>query len=210
MASVTGAIRTLSDKGLVEHEDFGDVRLTDAGRETARRIARRHEVLTSFLVDVLGLEAARAEDVACRMEHSMDPTVTDRLVRFAEFVQTCPRAGRHWLDKFHAVCETRIQSAHCQACVDRCKAELAAASQAAQDAARLSVADLEIGERGAVETVAGRGAVKRRIMDMGMVPGAVVEIIQVAPLGDPIEIKLKGYRLALRREEASRVRVRRL
>ncbi len=41
-----------------------------------------------------------------------------------------------------------------------------------------------------------------------MVPGAVVEVIQVAPLGDPIEVKLKGYRLALRRDEASRVLVR--
>ena len=45
-------------------------------------------------------------------------------------------------------------------------------------------------------------------MDMGLVPGSVVETIQVAPLGDPIEIKLKGYRLALRKDEAARVVVR--
>ena len=110
--------------------------------------------------------------------------------------------------RFHDVCETGIRPEDCQECVQTCEAELDRASQAVRTQDKLTVAGLEIGERGAVVSVSGRGAVKRRIMDMGMVPGAVVEIIQVAPLGDPIEIKLKGYRLALRCEEASRVQIR--
>jgi len=205
-ASVTGAIRTLADKGLVEHEEFGHVELTDAGAERARKIVRRHEVLTTFMVDVLGLDLELAEDVACKMEHSVGSTVTNRLVRFTEFLQTCPRVGQEWLTRFHESCEKGIDPSRCVTCVRDCKAVPTAAK--VNGNGDTSVADLKDEQRGAVVGVKGRGAIKRRLMDMGMVPGAVVEVIQVAPLGDPIEVKLKGYRLALRRDEASRVLVR--
>lgn len=207
-ASVTGALHTLSEKGLVEHDKFGYVDLTEEGADLARRIVRRHEVITSFLTDVLGIEAGKAEDVACKMEHSVGKTVTDRLVRFAEFLQTCPRVGREWLDRFHEVCEKGIDPSHCEECIQECKIDLAKirASEAAQG--ERVAAGLDVGERAAVMGVKGRGAIKRRLMDMGMVPGAVVEILQVAPLGDPIEVKLKGYRLALRKDEAARILVR--
>ena len=210
MGSVTGALRTLSDKGLVDHDKFGYVDLTEKGAEAAGRIVRRHEVITSFLFDVLGVDPEVAEEVACKMEHSVGKVVTDRLVCLAEFLQTCPRAGREWLAKFHDVCEKGIQPEQCERCVRECKAGLGKARAAAEGQIETVAADLKEGQRAAVISVKGRGPIKRRLMDMGLVPSSVLEILQVAPLGDPIEIKLKGYRLALRREEAARVVVRRL
>ena len=53
----------------------------------------------------------------------------------------------------------------------------------------------------------GEGAVKRRIMDMGITPGVEVKVIKVAPLGDPVEINVRGYELSLRKEEAARIEV---
>ncbi|SHG67167.1 ferrous iron transport protein A [Thermosyntropha lipolytica DSM 11003] len=67
--------------------------------------------------------------------------------------------------------------------------------------------DLMPGERAKVAKVEGRGAVRRRIMDMGLVPGVEVEVERYAPLGDPLEIKIKGYHLSLRLEEAAYVMV---
>lgn len=63
---------------------------------------------------------------------------------------------------------------------------------------------MEPGEKGKIVKVGGAG-VSRRVMDMGMVAGAQVEMERVAPLGDPVEIKVKGYHLTLRKEEAAGV-----
>ncbi|MEA3336796.1 MAG: ferrous iron transport protein A [Chloroflexota bacterium] len=62
-------------------------------------------------------------------------------------------------------------------------------------------------ERGTICKVNGTGALRRRLLDMGVVPGAEIEVIRVAPLGDPVEYKVKGYRLSLRRSEAANVLV---
>jgi len=69
------------------------------------------------------------------------------------------------------------------------------------------LSELKPGERGKVVKVSGSGAVHRRILDMGVVPGAEIEVERVAPLGDPVEFKLLGYHLSLRKEEAQNVHV---
>ncbi|WP_456431683.1 FeoA family protein [Thermosulfuriphilus sp.] len=67
--------------------------------------------------------------------------------------------------------------------------------------------DYSAGARLRVVSIKGKGALKRRILDMGLVPGAILEVERVAPLGDPVAIKLRGYHLSLRREEAQCVLV---
>jgi len=62
--------------------------------------------------------------------------------------------------------------------------------------------DLKVGDVGVVVRVTGSGSIKQRMMDMGLVPGSQVTVVRVAPLGDPIEISLKGYNLSLRKSEA--------
>ena len=60
----------------------------------------------------------------------------------------------------------------------------------------------EIGEKGIVKAVVGEGKIKRRLFDMGITPGADVLMRKKAPLGDPIEITIRGYELTLRKTEA--------
>ena len=60
----------------------------------------------------------------------------------------------------------------------------------------------EIGEKGIVKSVVGEGKIKRRLFDMGITPGAEVLMRKKAPLGDPIEITIRGYELTLRKTEA--------
>ena len=66
---------------------------------------------------------------------------------------------------------------------------------------------LEPGKKGTIRKIKGRGPIRRRIADMGVVPGVVVEVERVAPLGDPVEVKLLGYHLSLRKEEARGISV---
>jgi len=67
--------------------------------------------------------------------------------------------------------------------------------------------DLKIGQTGVVVRIKGKGSIKQRMMDMGLVPGSEVKVIRVAPLGDPIEIILKGYNLSLRKSEAQDIEI---
>ena len=70
-----------------------------------------------------------------------------------------------------------------------------------------TLAELEIGGRAVVAKVHGEGAIRRRLFDMGITPGAEVYLRKKAPLGDPIEIALRGYELTLRKSEAANVEI---
>jgi DtxR family Mn-dependent transcriptional regulator len=70
---------------------------------------------------------------------------------------------------------------------------------------RVPLHELKVGQRGVVVRVGGQGPVRRRMMDMGLVTGAEVKVVRVAPLGDPVEFEVKGYSLSLRKSEARNV-----
>lgn len=66
---------------------------------------------------------------------------------------------------------------------------------------------LRPGGRGRIAAVTGSGGISRRLLDMGATRGTLVEVERVAPLGDPIEVRIRGYRLMLRKGEAERIQV---
>ncbi|MBC8248466.1 MAG: ferrous iron transport protein A [Anaerolineales bacterium] len=66
---------------------------------------------------------------------------------------------------------------------------------------------LKPGERATIVKVGGQGPVRRRILDMGVVKGAEIKVVRVAPLGDPVEFLIKGYNLSLRKSEAQQIQV---
>ena len=67
--------------------------------------------------------------------------------------------------------------------------------------------DVKVGETVRVVKLHGEGAVKRRIMDMGITKGVEIYLRKVAPLGDPIELKVRGYELSLRKADAEMIEV---
>jgi len=70
-----------------------------------------------------------------------------------------------------------------------------------------NLAKLALGDRARITRIGGAAPIKRRLMDMGLVPGEAVRVVKVAPLGDPIEVAVKGYRLSLRNLEAEGITV---
>lgn len=70
-----------------------------------------------------------------------------------------------------------------------------------------ALGELRPGERGRIKRIGGERSIRRKLLDMGLVVGEEVMIERVAPLGDPIEIRIKGYHLSLRKEEAASVLV---
>ena len=70
-----------------------------------------------------------------------------------------------------------------------------------------ALAELGPGERGKVSRVGGEAEAVRRLMDLGLIRGTTIEVVRTAPLGDPIEVRLRGYMLTLRRAEAEYITV---
>ena len=71
----------------------------------------------------------------------------------------------------------------------------------------LTLRDVKIGETVTVVKLYGEGAIKRRIMEMGITKGVVIKVVKVAPLGDPLEINVRGYELSLRKADADLIEV---
>ena len=71
----------------------------------------------------------------------------------------------------------------------------------------MTIKDLKIGQSGKVETVGGEGALRQHFLDMGVIPGAEVTLVKLAPMGDPIEIRIHSYELTLRLSEAEKITV---
>ncbi len=90
MSSVVGALRRLSAAELIFYQAREFVEMTEAGEELARLLLARHEFLTKFFVDILGVDAVQAEDEACSVEHVLSPTTMRRLRRFSTYVDHCP------------------------------------------------------------------------------------------------------------------------
>ena len=74
----------------------------------------------------------------------------------------------------------------------------------------IALAELRVGEAGRVLQVTGSDEVSLRMLEMGLTPGVVVTLLGKAPLGDPLELEVRGYRLSIRHQEARRVEIERI
>ena len=72
----------------------------------------------------------------------------------------------------------------------------------------MTINDLKIGDSGTIATVGGEGPLRLRFLDMGLIPGTKVTLQKIAPMGDPIQIRLRGYELSIRREDAMKIALR--
>ncbi|MQY58834.1 MAG: metal-dependent transcriptional regulator [Clostridia bacterium] len=106
MSSVAAGIRFLAENGLVNHEKYGYIELTREGVRVAKQIYARHKTLYKFLHDFLGLSEPVAWRDACRMEHVLDARTMKRLLKFLEFIETCPEGEPLWLSNFHSFLKT--------------------------------------------------------------------------------------------------------
>jgi len=100
MPSVTSALKKLSEQELVEHERYGQIKLTPEGDKVARDVIYRHEALTHFLAQALGINHETAEEDACKIEHVISPLSIERLAKFVEFIEACPLGGTNFPSRY--------------------------------------------------------------------------------------------------------------
>ena len=207
-SSVTGALRSLADRGLVNYTPYDIVTLTPKGMRVARDVIRRHEILRDFFVKVLAVDEGEGEEGACRMEHAVPRNILERLVQYIDFLESCPRAGSKWIKGFGHYCHQGEGSQDCEQCISLCLDELKKRRQeSAVGGTTVPLMDMKPGQKARIVKIKGRGTTNKRISDMGVEPGTMIEVERMAPLGDPVDVKVKGYHLSLRKDEAAGITV---
>lgn len=100
MPSVTSALKKLSQQYLVEHERYGHIKLTREGNQLAHDVICRHEALTRFFAQALGIDRETAERDACKIEHVISPLSMERLAKFIGFMEACPLGGSNFPSRY--------------------------------------------------------------------------------------------------------------
>ncbi|HJR42818.1 MAG TPA: metal-dependent transcriptional regulator [Gemmatimonadaceae bacterium] len=163
-ASVSGMVKRLADQGLLDHERYRGVRLTDAGRRVALRTIRRHRVIEAYLMKALGYAWDRVHDEAERLEHAASDELIDRMAS---------AIGEPTTDPHGAPIPTR------EGTIDERR--------------YLSLAELELSREGTVVQVSDDdGSRLRYLAELGLVPGARVTILERTPFGGPIKLEVEG------------------
>ena len=189
-STVTAALKSLGQLNLINYAPYEAVTLTPEGMRLAEDVAHRHAALKDFFVNVLHVDEELAEGAACGMEHSIPREIVEKLAHFAIQMRGCPR-----LDE-----EKKAKDASCRVCLK--KSEPAAPAELP---VQMTLDRIGPGETVRVALVKGGGQVKKRITEMGLTRGSVLTVERIAPMGDPMDVKIRGYRLSLRKEEASRI-----
>jgi len=198
-SSVTIALRSLADKGLINYQVRSYVTLTDTGLKIAQCVDKRHHILHDLFTRVLGLADSVANIAACRMEHGMTSDVCRKMTALLKTLKKDTITA----DKIFTGIEDNAKSINCH---EHCEYHPETNFQNDEPA---TVNELENGECGIVQKIAGKSALKTRLQEMGIIRGQKITVVKAAPFDDPIEVSVCNAHMSLRREEASLIQIKR-
>lgn len=153
-ATVTAALKRLKIVELLEHERYGDVILTEEGRQRALVVYRRHEFLSDFFVRILGFSRKRAQQVACVMEHEIDDTTEKRLAAFTDTISVAERAKEPWVEELLSKLNNTSQPLPVPLCM------------------------VKDGSEGVIARLTAQHELRKRIISMGLVTGVELKDIK--------------------------------
>ena len=125
-SSVTGALRNLSSKGLVNYAPYDIITLTDEGRIIAAEMVHRRKILKDFFSKILQLEDEEVSHTSYKIQYCVSEKVLSRLIKFIEFIEQCPKVGQEWLQSFikFSTDDVEINDEECIDCMEKALNEL--------------------------------------------------------------------------------------
>lgn len=177
--TVVESLKKLENAGILEHEKYGYIRLTPKGIALAERIHKNNRIVYDFATRFLEFSSDEAQDLACKLEHINHPRFFTALSVIMDFLNENSELKKRF---------SMLLKDH-------------------EEVFGLTLASIEPGKTVKIKKLKGTESFNKRLMSMGIIPGVEVVVERIAPLGDPIEVKVKGYRLSLRREEARNILV---
>jgi len=193
--SVIEVLKRLEEKNLIVHEYYGYIELTQEGINKAKVLYERHIMLKKFLHQVLGIDEEIAETDACKIEHYLSKETLERIIKFINFIETCPQGVPEWLNNFYYFVKHKKRP-------PECKAKFLA--QNSQNKT-VKLSELKVGTKAKILKITDTGVLKSKLLGLGFVKGEIVKIEKVAPLGSPFDVLIKNTHISLRKEEAEKV-----
>ncbi|GAB6056225.1 metal-dependent transcriptional regulator [Methanobacterium alkalithermotolerans] len=193
--SVTQMLKKLDKRGYVQYSPYKGAVLTEKGLKVASKITRKHRLLERFLNDILKLKKDKIHSEACQMEHTLSDDAERALCQLLEQPDQCPDEAPI------PACDFKFNT--CEECLERKHEDIEEVG--ARDENLISVTSLGENEVGRVSFIRGDYKVIRRLMDMGITIGAMVSVIKLAPFKGPVEVSVRGSKLALGRDIAKNV-----
>lgn len=195
-ASVTEMLKKLAKKGYVKYSPYHGAHLTNKGFQIAERITRKHRLLERFLHDVLRIGNEKVHLEACEMEHALSDEAEESLCRFLNHPGKCPDD-----EKVIPACSLPFSS--CQECVALHRKGLEEVGKRNQNL--VSICNLKAGACAKVSFIRGEHRVLQRLLDMGLTPGTSIKVEKIAPLKGPVEVCVRGSKVALGQDIATNV-----
>jgi DtxR family Mn-dependent transcriptional regulator len=187
-ASVTEMLRKLAEIGYVNYSRYQGVTLTPKGFELAEKMARKHRLLERFLHDMLHIGNDKVHNEACAMEHALSDETERALCQTLKSPAKCPDD-----EKLIPPCNLGFSS--CDECGKWGPDNLEGVGK--RKANVVSMSSLKEKQEGTIAFIRGDNKILRRLLDMGLTPGTKIKVSRIAPLKGPVEIAVRGSKLAL-------------
>lgn len=167
--SANEMVKRLGDQGLVSHTPYKGVNLTQTGRDAACNVVRRQRLWECFLHDHLKIEWAQLYELACSLEHTTAPQVTDALAHFLGNPSTCPHGN-----------------------------PIPAADGSLQRVSGIPMSEVSVGSTVRVRAVrATTTNVFKHLQDRNILPGREMTLLEIAPMDGTLTLEIEGNRVAL-------------
>ncbi len=194
-ASVSEMLKRLDKMDYVKYSQYKGAKLTDKGLKIAKNITRKHRLLERFLHDILKLKDHFLHDQACEMEHALSDDAERALCQVLEHPDKCPG------DSVIPACDLKFDT--CEECMQRREEEVNEVGKRNENL--IPIMELQKQQKGKVSFIRGDYKVIRRLLDMGITIGASISVIKIAPLSGPVEVAIRGSKLAIGRDIACNV-----
>jgi DtxR family transcriptional regulator, Mn-dependent transcriptional regulator len=195
-ASVTEMLKKLSEEGYIKYSPYHGSTLTEKGLQEAQKVARKHRLLETFLSDVLHIGKDKVHMEACKLEHSLSDEAEESLCRFLKHPDTCSDDG-----KTIPACD--LPFSNCEECIKLHNKGLEEVGKRKENLIALS--ELKQGQSGKIQFIRGGHTVLQRLLDMGLTPSTKITLTKAAPFDGPIEVLVRGSKLAIGKGIASKV-----
>jgi DtxR family Mn-dependent transcriptional regulator len=187
-ASVTEMFKKLADEDYISYSPYHGVTLTGKGSALGRKMARKHRLLERFLHDTLKIGKEKVHDEACAMEHTLSDEAERALCLSLKYPDRCPDD-----EKMIPPCD--LDFATCQECSEWNKGNFEQLRKRQKEV--ISLLELKASREATIAFIRGGKCMLQRLCDMGLTPGTKIKVSRIAPLKGPVEINLRGSKLAL-------------
>jgi DtxR family Mn-dependent transcriptional regulator len=194
-ASVSEMLKKLAESGYINYYRYMGVTLSPKGYEIAAKMTRKHRILERFLHDVLKIGNDKVHEEACEMEHALSDSTERAMCQTLKSPDKCPDDA-----KIIPACDLGFSS-----CLECQKYDDDLEKIGHRKVAVIPIAELKEKQEASIAFIRGDQKSLNRLKELGLTPGTKIKVSRVAPLKGPVEIRVRGSRLALGDEIACNV-----